>query len=116
MKARKEKTSPSHLPDFTDNQENKPLEFGERVYRSFPAPLINALLHTKGVGHPTAMVECVQGSTGIPGFEEEEFAALMRDMNVIADRATVKLYEIAARKHRNTKRISARRNIFKYGR
>ncbi len=76
----------------------EPLELGERVYRSFPAPLMNLLLRKKGVGHPTAIVESVEGSTGIPGFEPEEFEALMRDMNAMADRATAELQEMAARK------------------
>lgn len=79
----------------------EPLEFGERVYRSFPAPLMNLLLRKKGVGHPTAVVESVEGSTGIPGFEGEDFDALMHDMDKLADRATEELQALAARKRRD---------------
>lgn len=79
----------------------EPLEFGERVYRSFPAPLMNLLLRKKGVGHPTAIVESVEGSTGIPEFEPEEFKELMKEMNAMADSATAEGQKIAARKRRN---------------
>lgn len=76
------------------------LTFGERVYRSFPWPIMDKLLHTKGVGHPTAMVESIEGSTGIPAFDDEEFGELMRDMNDMADRATQKLQELDAKRRR----------------
>jgi hypothetical protein len=74
------------------------LEFRERVYRSFPAPLMNLLLRKKGVGYPTAVVESIEGSTGIPGYEEEEFVALMKDMDAIAAKATRELKALAAQR------------------
>ncbi|GEM_PF-6781529 len=76
---------------------DRPLEFGERVYRSFPAPLIRHLMNTKGVGQPTAVIESIEGSTGIPAFPPEEFDALMADCDAIADRATKKLLALRRR-------------------
>jgi hypothetical protein len=73
------------------------LEPEERIYRSFPAPLINLLKRTKGVGQPTAVVESVEVSTGIPRFEDEEFRQLMDDLNDDASDATRKLEKLAAK-------------------
>jgi hypothetical protein len=87
--------SSSHSKPSADHM-TEPLAFGERIYRSFPAPLIDLLLHKKGVGRPTAVVESVEGSTGIPGFEGPEFDDLMRDMDSVADRATVALQALIA--------------------
>jgi hypothetical protein len=81
----------THHEKPTDNEMTEQLEFGERIYRSFPAPLMKALLRKKGIGQPTAIVESIEGSTGIPGFEADEFGALMDDMDDVADRATERL-------------------------
>jgi len=78
--------------------DNRPLAFGERVYRSFPAPLMHHLLHKPGVGYPTGMIEAIDGSTGIPAFDDEEFAALMVDMEAIRDNATEKLRALVAQR------------------
>ena len=77
------------------------LELSQRVYRSFPAPLIGLLVNTKGVGRPTAIVESVEGSTGLPRFEEDEFNELMVDMSAIAKDATTKLKALQAARASN---------------
>ena len=48
-------------------------------------------MRTKGVGHPTAVVESIEASTGIPAFEPEEFDLLMQDLEADAEEARQKL-------------------------
>lgn len=81
----------------------EPLALGERIYRSFPAPLMNLLLRKKGVGQPTAVVESVEGSTGIPGFEPEEFKVLMEDMDKVTNRATRELRALTDKPRKGAK-------------
>jgi hypothetical protein len=90
------RTRQSNLPAVSDPTSAaieiaEPLAFGQRVYRSFPAPIMSLLLRRKGVGRPTAVVESVEGSTSIPCFETHEFDALMLDMADVAADATAKL-------------------------
>lgn len=73
------------------------LELRERIYRSFPEPLITLLLGTKGVGQPSAIVESVEGSTGIPLFGDDEFGLLLEDMSDMASNATKQLEALQAR-------------------
>jgi len=73
---------------------SEPQLFGERIYRSIPAPLISYLLNKRGVGHPSAVIESIEGSTAIPAFEPEEFEELMLDMREMADDATQRLLEL----------------------
>jgi hypothetical protein len=90
MRRSTDRDSPSHDKP-TDNEMTEQLEFRERVYHSFPAPLMKRLLRRKGVGKPTAVIESIEGSTGVPGFEKDDFGAVMKDMDDLADRATEKL-------------------------